>query len=190
MDEKKALAIALSNTRRKSRSLDLFTVAEAIAYLVELYGGISNTAKKLGISPQMVREFLYVFDLPESYQKLVKTRDIDTLVKVKHLRAFHIHQGTTDTLKQTEGLNTDDLRSLSRLLKTTKMTIREASELVRASKVRGTHVFVLSISDPVYQKIKKISKSNGMEDTEFVELLLSRIEKLPKEILNNKSDVV
>ena len=71
LDEESALAILFANTRRKKRKEDLITIARAFEYLVNLYGSKEAVAKRVGLSTEMIREFLTVLKLPREIQKLV-----------------------------------------------------------------------------------------------------------------------
>ena len=48
LDEKTARGIVFGNTKRKKRTVDLWTIAEACEYLVGLYGSQKSVAQKVG----------------------------------------------------------------------------------------------------------------------------------------------
>ncbi len=59
------LAIAIAGTRRNPKSLlvDRIATAESLMALLEIYGSTGQVAKKVQISKEMVREFLYLLRL-------------------------------------------------------------------------------------------------------------------------------
>ena len=69
LDEATALSILFSNTKRKKRDADLLTIAKSCDYLVKLYGSQKAVADKIGLSSEMVREFLTTLRLPSEVQQ-------------------------------------------------------------------------------------------------------------------------
>ena len=88
LDEETALSILFANTKRKKRTTDLLTIAKNCDYLVKLYGSQKAVSEKVGLSSEMIREFLVVLKLPKQIQDLVSERKIDSIDIVREISAL------------------------------------------------------------------------------------------------------
>lgn len=79
LDEISALQIVFANIRRKKRKENLVNIAKAFEYLVKNYGSLKAVAEKVGISAEMIRQFLSVLKLPVEVQELFSKREIDSV---------------------------------------------------------------------------------------------------------------
>ncbi len=72
-----ALAAIIGNTKRVRRRLSLLEVAHHIAVASAGLGGLRRVADRVGLSEQMLRDFLSVNRLTPAVQELVRSRAID-----------------------------------------------------------------------------------------------------------------
>jgi len=72
-----ALAAIIANTRRLRRSLNLLEIAKNITVALGRVGSLQKLSYRVGLSEQMLREFLAVEDLVPKVRGLVARREID-----------------------------------------------------------------------------------------------------------------
>lgn len=170
LDEETALSILFANTKRKKRIDNLLTIAEACEYLVNLkkYGSQQAVAKTVGLSSEMIRQFLTVLKLPKEIQELVSERKIDSVDVVKEIAAIK------DPLKQIAVANSfvnslsKDARDIKRLIKNVNFPIEEAKKTVLDAKPKGLHIFVMDFDDEMYRAILTHAKTLKMKPVELV----------------------
>lgn len=177
MEETNALAILFANTRRNTRTSNLIEVANATNFVVERYG-VEETARKVGLSKEMIREFLKVLELPMEIQAKVESREIDSVDITKRLLSL-LHHGISEAdimqfIERNRGLRTEDLRDVERLVKKSGMSLIEAMDVVGAAKKRSDHLFILSLDDATYQRIKRIAKTEGVDESSLAKRFIQR----------------
>lgn len=114
LTEENALAILVSNLKRKKRNVDILTIAESCKYLKELYGSWKEVARRADVSYEMIREFVAALNLPERAKQLVRDRKIDRVEVVEELSKI---KGTRRQIEAAEAfsvqrLTTEDIRSI------------------------------------------------------------------------------
>lgn len=82
---REALAVLISCTRNKKRPLPLTEIAKWLQVAREKLGSYAAVANRIGLSPQMLRQFSYVQRLAEPVQRLFETRRLDSVDAVAHL---------------------------------------------------------------------------------------------------------
>ena len=82
---KEALAILISSTHSKKRPLPLTEIAKWLDVAVVKLGSYSAVADRIGLSPQMLRQFSHISRLTKSVQKLFQSRCLDSIDAVTHL---------------------------------------------------------------------------------------------------------
>lgn len=168
LDEQTALSILFANTKRKKRKADLLTIARSCEYLVKLYGSQKEVAGRIGLSSEMIREFLTVLKLPREVQELVSQKKIDSIDIVREISAIK------DSAKQIKAANvfvnysSKDVRDIKRLVKKGVLSVADAKELVDEAKPKGLHIFVMDFDDETYQAIVERSKRLGVKPAELV----------------------
>jgi len=169
-DEDTALAILFSNTKRKKRIDDLFTIAKACEYLVSLkkYGSQGAVAKKIGLSTEMIRQFLAVLKLPREVQKMFSSRKIDSVDVAKELLALNDPAKQVVAAKALAGSLSKDVRDIKRLIKESKLSAGEAKKVVLDAKPKGLHIFVMDFDDETYGAIRKQAKDMKIEPVELI----------------------
>lgn len=170
LDEETALAILFANTKRKKRTDDLLTIAKACEYLINLskYGSQKAVAKTIGISSEMIRQFLSALKLPDEVRELVSERKIDSVDVVKEIAAIK------DPLEQIAVAHafvnslSKDARDIKRLVKNISFPVEEAKKMVLDAKPKGLHIFVMDFDDEMYQAILTHAKISKVKPVELV----------------------
>lgn len=72
MTEEEALAILLKNLKKRKKISDPLRIAEACRYLSNLYGSYSEVADRVGVSSEIIREFVHISKLSENVKKLIQ----------------------------------------------------------------------------------------------------------------------
>lgn len=182
LDEATALSILFSNTRRKKRNVDLLTIAKSCEYLVGLYGSQRAVADRIGISAEMIREFLTTLKLPASVQELVSSRRIDSIDIVRELSALSDSSKQSAAAEALVHTPSKDVRDIRRLIRGTEVSIEDAIKVVSVAKPKGLHIFLLDFDDETY---KAIMKQSTLANTKPAELLRSIVtdwlKQVPKE---------
>jgi len=170
LDEDTALSILFANTKRKRRIEDLFTIAKACEYLVSLkkYGSQRAVAEKVGLSAEMIRQFLTILKLPKKIQKLVAQRKIDSVDIVKEIAAIKDSSKQIAVASAFVNSLSKDARDIKRLLKNADLAIGDAKKIVLDAKPKGLHIFVMDFEDEIYRAIMGYSKSFKMKPAELV----------------------
>ena len=173
LDEETALSIIFGNTKRKKRNVDLVTLAKAFRYLVDLYGSQTAVAEKVGLSTEMIREFLNTLRLPSEIQQLISTRKIDSVDVVREIYSLK------DLSKQIAAANalmssaSKDVRDIKRLLTTSNVSVEDARKVVTDSKPKGLHIFVMDFDDETYRLLLKRSRAMKLKPAELVRDIVS-----------------
>lgn len=187
LDEETALSIMFANTRRKRRYVDLITVAKSCKYLVNLYGSKEAVAKKVGLSTEMIRELMLPLGLPPEIQKLVSSRKIDSIDKVKEISSLKDPSKQIAAAREFIETSTKDARDIKRLVKKTHLPVREAKEVVLEAKPKDLHIFVMDFDEGTYRSLLAHAKREKMEPAELVRKIVLKWLKGVKS-LNKKSE--
>lgn len=174
LDEETALAIVFANTKRRprDRAESLITVAQAFRYLVDLYDSVAATAKKADLSPEMVREFLQILQLPREVKKLVSERRIDSIDVAYRLSMLQDRSQQIEAAQAMAALPSDDVRDVIRLVRHTDLSIQEATKMVSESKPKGLHIFIMDFDDEMYAEIIAQARSMKVQPAELVKQIV------------------
>ena len=167
-DEAKALATTLSNTRTKKRRDDLITVAGAMKYLVQLYGSQREVAARVGVHPEMIRQFLTVLRLSGSVQALFATRQLDSVDVAKELVTLKDQTQQEQTAVEIANMPSKDARDITRLIKNTRCGVEAAKKAVLEAKPSGLNIFLLDFADDVLRKLECEARKRKMKPAELV----------------------
>jgi hypothetical protein len=170
MDEEGALALVFANTRRmpEKRAVDLVTIAKSIQYLVELYGSRKAVADKLCLSPEMIREFLTVLELPEPVRELVSSRHIDSLDVALEIHMLRDRDKQVAAAKRLADLPSKDVRDIRRLSQQADLSIEDATRIILEAKPKGLHIFVMDFDDDTYTALLRAARCRRMQPAELV----------------------
>jgi hypothetical protein len=168
LDENGALAIVFANIRRKKRSDDLITIAKSFEHLFKLYGSQKAVADKVGLSPEMVRQFLAVLKLQKKVQKLFSKRQIDSVDTAKELLALKDSAKQIKAAKAISDSLSKDTRDIKRLVRGSDVPVEEAKKAVLNAKPKGLHIFVMDFDDEMYRAIMRQAKILKINPVELV----------------------
>lgn len=168
LDEETALSILFANSKRIKRKTDLLTIAKNCDYLVKLYGSQKAVAQKVGLSSEMIREFLVVLKLPKQIQDLVSDRKIDSIDIVKEISALKEPTIQIAASKVFTNSLTKDVRDIKRLMKDANVSVKDAKKAILDAKPEELHIFVIDFDNEMYQAIIENAKASGIKPTELV----------------------
>jgi hypothetical protein len=168
LDEETALAILFANSKRKKRDIDLLTIARSCEYLVKLYGSRRAVAEKIGLSTEMIRQFLTVLKLPEAVQELVSDRQIDSIDTVKEILALKAPKTQIEAAKSFVNSLSKDVRDIKRLVKDAKLPVEKSKATILDSKPKGLHDFIIDYDDEMDNAINAHAKSLKVKPAELV----------------------
>lgn len=173
MDETSALSILFANTKRKKRDVDLLTLSKNCEYLVNLYNGsLKNVAEKLGLSKEMIREFLIAKDLPKEIQLLISKRKIDSLDIVKQISEIKDRKNQVKIAYAVLDLPSKDIRDIKRLIKSSNIHTEEAKMTIQNEKPKNFHVYLIDINDNENDIIFTEAKNLKMKPAELVKKIV------------------
>jgi len=173
LNENNALAIIFANTNRKNRNVDLFTMAECFDHLVKLYGSRKAVAKKVGLSTEMIREFLIVLKLPIKIQKLVSERRIDSIDVIKEISIIKYPSKQIKAAHAFINSLSKDVRDIKRLVKNTKLPIEDAKKIILDAKPKGLHIFIMDFDEETYHAIIRKAKILKIKPAELVKGIIT-----------------
>ncbi len=168
LNEETALAIVFANTKRKKRKENLLTVAKAFEYLVKLHGSQKAVAEKVGLSTEMIREFLTTLKLPEEIQKLVSDRRIDSIDTIREISALKEPSKQIAATEAFINSLSKDVRDIKRLVKDANVSVKDAKKVVLEAKPKGLHIFVMDFDDEMYRAIIKHARTLKIKPAELV----------------------
>lgn len=148
------------------------TIAHAFDYLLNVYGSQKSVASKVGLSSEMVREFLSILKLPAEVQELVEERTLDSIDVVKQIVAVDNNDLQIALAEQVGSLSTDEVRDLRRLIKTKRLSIPEALKELQDSRPESMNLFVLDLNQEVYDMLVKNAKKQGVQPAEYARDIL------------------
>jgi hypothetical protein len=172
LNEETALAIVFANTKRKKRPDDLITIANAFDYLVRLYGSQKVVAEKVGLSTEMLREFLTPLKLPEEIQKLVSDRRVDSIDIIREISALKEPSKQIAATEAFINSLSKDVRDIKRLVKDANVSVKDAKKVVLEAKPKGLHIFVMDFDDEMYRTIIKQARVLKIKPAELVKRIV------------------
>ena len=157
LNETKALGIMFSSTKRKNRINDLITIAQSCEYLINLYGSRKKVADILGISTEMIRQFVLPLKLPKLVQDLISDRKIDSIDVIMHLNSLKNPNQQIKAAQMITDVSSKDVRDIIKLVKKYNIDIDESINTIIQLKTRSMHIVMLDIEDDSYNILKEIS---------------------------------
>ncbi len=170
-DEEKIIAILYANFRGKKKKVhDWIYLANLLKKLSEHYGSYVELAKKLGLSPETVRETLKLLNLPKEVQGMVKEE------RLKHEVAWRI-EGIKDkesqikVAKAVAGLDAHNARDIVRIYrKNPKMDVEDYVRKFKSSRleIEKVNLTVIPLKKEDYQRLKKEADRFGESPEKFI----------------------
>lgn len=175
MDENAALSILYANTKRKKRTQDLITIAEACDTLIKLYGSTQAVAKAVGLGNEMIRQFHSLLKLPEPVKDLISSRQIDKIDVAYRIVSIRDEKSQIIAAKSlTDSSSSKDARDIIRLFKSGDTSIEDASRIVKEAKPKGLHVFVMDFDDRMYEKLLTSAKTSDKVPAQLVKEIVEK----------------
>ena len=168
LDEIRSLAIVFGNTRRKKRKENIVAIARAFEWLVKQYGSQKAVAEKVGLSAEMIRQFLTVLKLPIEVQKLFLTREIDSVDVAKELARLKDPRKQIALARKIANVPSKDARDIKRVVVAEKVLVKDAVRVVLKEKEKKLHLFMLDLDDETYKRLRKEAKVLKKEPAELV----------------------
>ena len=145
------LARLIANTRRVRRGEDILTVAGYMREATAIVGGLTALAQRIGISEEMIREFMSAERLSEPVKALVRSRRIDSVDVVYRTSRLPIADQLPVAAAFVSGeLSSNDVRAVASFSSSTgSRDITHAIDRVKASRNVREYVaeFLLPASD-------------------------------------------
>jgi len=135
---------------------------------VKLYGSRKAAATKVGLSAEMVREFLKILRLPPKVKRLVRTRKIDRLDVAYKISMLPNGEEQIKAATQSDDLSTDDVRDVRRLMSSASISAQESKRKILESRLKGLHVFVMDFDDDEYNQIISQARREKLAPAELV----------------------
>ena len=175
-DQDRDLAMAFANLKG-SKDKDLIGTAEALQRLKSHYGSNAKVGEAVGVSGEIVRQFITLLKLPEKFRDLLDQR----MLGLEHgRRLWQLARTNPHALaaaaNEIRGMTALDGRAfILYLLKHPELTPKEAKQRVLDSKTTTTKEFhvVALLSEDSFRKLrgraKKLRKSVDKVVTAIVE---------------------
>lgn len=172
LDEETALSVVFANTKRKKRSADLLTIAKSFEYLVSLYGSKKAVADKVGLSSEMIREFLITLKLPREIQNLISGRKIDSIDIVREISTVKEPSKQVVVAKAFANSLSKDVRDMKRFIRHSDLSVQDAKKAILDAKQKGFHIFVMDFDEDTYQAILKEARIKKIKPVELVRTII------------------
>ena len=170
MDEKTALAVLFANLRGAKKK-EYIKTAQACRYLRRRYGSLKKVAEKVAISPEIIREFDSLLNLPKEVQRLISKRLIKLDTGYRISMRIEGAERQTEVAKAVLDLGAFDARNVIEYArKNPKLSAKECKCRVLKSKTvtEKLHVFVLPLPEDTFTKLKGTSIELKIKPEELV----------------------
>lgn len=172
----KAIAALIKNTRTTKRHISLIEMAKWIDVAIKSNGNINNVAETISLSPNMLRQFLYVKKLSKDVQALFADRKLDSVDAAVHLSMLEKQDQKIVGKEMVEGkLTSSDLRAIREFRKEAPdIHMNEIIEKVKSTQDIKQYVaeFVVR-SKQIHKQILKKRFAKVIELQNIVSLTLS-----------------
>lgn len=152
-----ALAKIAKGTKRKKRELNLLEISNSMKSFYQKHKSLDKVAKIVGISPEMVREFLKINELAEEVRELIRLRKIDS-VEIGY-RISKLEKDDQITLARkvlNQNLSSGDVRAIVKFkIDNPEMPIENVVNRVIRSKDKKIFVVYLGIEKNTFKKISE-----------------------------------
>lgn len=171
----KAIAALIKNTRTTKRHISLIKMAEWLELAVKDLGSINSVADTISLSPNMLRQFLYVRKLSKNVQALFADRKIDSVDAAVHLSTLNELDQKIVCLAMAEGkLTSGELRAVREFRKEAPdMHINEIIGKVKSTQNIKQHIaeFVVR-SKKIHEQMLKKRFAKIIEPQNIISLTL------------------
>jgi len=155
--ENELLAFLFSNTKRKNRVLDLVTLGTYFTELIDLYGSRKKVAEMIGISEEMVRQFLIPLKMPPEIQNFIKNRSIDDIDTILTLNRVKDKNLMIEIANNIINLNTKTSRDIINLIKEKNIPVKIAKDIVLSYQNEKINVVLIDLDEDSFSLLKYLS---------------------------------
>ena len=173
-----ALAALIRNTRRTSRQLSLLEIAEWLDVAIEGCGTLRKVADRIGLSSQMLRQFLAVKQLAPAVQKLFSERKLDSVDMASHLRNLErTDQEFAARETITGDLNTADIRAICEFRnENPDIDIQNAVKQIKATRNIKQYIIEFVVRGPMLSRDvlqRRFADALGTDNIESLQMTCS-----------------
>jgi hypothetical protein len=172
----KAVAVALANLKGTHHK-DLLRTARALEYLATISGSQKAAAEAVGVSREIVREFLSLLRLPPDVQAMLASGELPTLEQGRRLAqlARYRPREVKAAANEMTHMSAHDSRALTEyLIAHREVTPSEASAVLAGSKdvvTREFHVVAI-LSEDEYQRLLRLARNQDQTPDGYVSALV------------------
>jgi len=168
LDEDTALSTVFANTRRKKRPDNLLVVAESFAFLTDLYGSQKAVGEKVGLSTEIVRQFLKILELPREVKEMISDRRIDRLDVAYRISKLPDVAQQIAAAEMAPALLSYDIRDVERLVRTANIPVEESERLVMESKPKDLHIFIVDFDEEAHDALRDHAQQMKIRPPELI----------------------
>jgi len=168
MNKEEAFVICFTNLKG-SKDKELIRTAKALQYLRNLpeYNSNNKVGKAVGVSGEIVREFLTILKLPNNIQVLFEQKKLRRLEQARRLWQLARNRPDIldDTAKAISDMTAWDARHLVDFIsRNPEKPVKDAKEAVMNSKTKIEHEFhvIALLSENEYRQLSQISRQKKM----------------------------
>jgi hypothetical protein len=176
-DEEKILANLFLNLKGPKKKRDNWIeIANNCKQLVDYYGSMSETAKKLGVNYEIVRSVLKLLTLPEEVKSLVRSNKI--LFDVgQRIARINDRETQIEVAKAVVGLTSHDARELIQYAKNNpNADLEDFKRRVITSKNRKEklHLTIIPLKEETYSFLKKIGAKEQLSPEKLIQNVINQ----------------
>jgi hypothetical protein len=172
-DRNAALAVCFSNLKG-SKNKDLLLTAHALQFLKELpeYGSNKRVGEQVGVSGEIVRQFISLLDLPATVHDLINLKKLGLehgrrLWELNRVRPS-IVEDAADAMVSMTAMETRDL--VDYLKRVPSASVKEAVEALQEAKPKITqgHLICALANDSEFKALSNHAQSHGITVNDLV----------------------
>lgn len=167
----------------KKKRDDWITIAEKCKNIVDNNKNRKEAAKKLGVSPELIRSIISMLELPKDVKKLIREGKIlfdaaQRLNTIKFVDKDKEKAKRIEVANEIAGLKSHEQREIIRYAKKFPNSgLKNYKKRVTATReIKRVHVLVIPLDEPMFKNLKKISKKRDLSlEKTVLELISEKI---------------
>lgn len=167
----------------KKKRDDWITIAEKCKNIVDNNKNRKEAAKKLGVSPELIRSIISMLELPKDVKKLIREGKIlfdaaQRLNTIKFVDKDKEKAKRIEVANEIAGLKSHEQREIIRYAKKFPNSgLKNYKKRVTATReIKRVHVLVIPLDEPMFKNLKKISKKRDLSlEKTALELISEKI---------------
>lgn len=169
-EEKKHLAVLILNLKgAKKKRVDLIDIAYSCEYLTKLYGSATKVAEKVGVHPEMIREFCSLLKLPKTLRPFIQDIGLDAAYRISKLKEKDALEVAELGLKAY--LISHEIREVVKLkVRNRELSVPECVNIVLGSRpiVKKQHLLLIKLEEQLLELLKDNSKKTGISEKQLL----------------------